>query len=633
VPVVYKFGDFRLDCGRYELLRGDRPIKLQRKPLDLLLLFTSRQGQLITRAEIAEKLWSGDVFVDTEHGINTAIRKLRLQLRDDPAKPRFIQTVSGLGYRFVAPVTTEGTGTVAVEAAVPAETDSSESEVVSEPIADVLPAAIPGPTETGARSRRRVWWLMAAAAGIGSVVIFVAARRHVSGASAVHSVAILPLENLSGDADQEYLADGMTDELTTMLARHSNLRIPSRTSVMQYKKAHQALTPIAEALHVDAVVEGSITRTAGEVHMTLQLIRAEDDSHLWAQSYDQKGGATSLAETAAEDIAQELHTGRVDQVVTRTISPAAHDAYLRGRYLWFGRDIEKSGDWFRKATRLQPDYAAAWAGLSDYYGEGVAANLLDPRTALGPMEEAAKRALALDPELAEAHQAMAGVYLIAKWDWANADRESQRAIVLDPKDAELYYLRACVLLAMRRNPEAIEAAKRSMELAPLQRPGALGSILAGAGLNDEALEELRLRREALPNDSDLLFLTADTWRRKGDMANAAEFTEKAMIEVGSPDFAARLRHAWKQGGKRAFARESLDGLENWGKQHYISPVDEAELHAQLGEKEATLAALEEGLRQRSTAMLWIEEDPVFDFLRDEPRYRAVIEQIGRPKGN
>lgn len=621
MPVVYKFGDFQLDCGRYELLRGDRPVKLERKPLDLLLLFTSRQGQLVTRTEIAAKLWASDVFVDTEHGINTAVRKLRVELRDDPSKPRFIQTVTGLGYRFVAPVITEGTPEIA--------------PVESDPSAAVTPIAPPGTSAAPRPSRLWVWWI-AAAAGICGVVFFLTARRHHSSSSpAIASLAVLPLENLSGNADQEYLADGMTDELTTMLARNSNLRIPSRTTVMQYKGARQPLMAIAQNLHVDAVVEGSIARKGtsdgGQVHMTVQLIRADNDSHIWAQSYDRSAGDSMLAETAARDIAKQLHTGRSRQTVTRSVSPAAHDAYLHGKYLWFGQDMEKSGEFFREATRLQPDYAAAWAGLSDYYGEGVAGALLDPRTSLGPMEEAAKRALSLDPDLAQAHQAMAATYLIAKWDWANADRESQQAIQLDPSDAELYYLRACLLGVQKRYPEAIEAARHSMELAPMQRPGGLAGILMEARQYDAALDDLRLRREALPSNSDLLFVTADTLRRKGDYQEAADFYERWLIGLGDPASASLLRLAWKQGGEPAFARERIAGFNRWAKVHYASPVDQAANYAELKDKENTLAFLEEGYRQHSTGVLWIEDDPAFDFLHGEPRYRALVQEIGLPR--
>jgi TolB-like protein/DNA-binding winged helix-turn-helix (wHTH) protein len=621
MPVVYKFGDFCLDCGRYELLRGDRPVKLERKPLDLLVLFTSRQGQLVTRTEIAAKLWASDVFVDTEHGINTAIRKLRVELRDDPAKPRFIQTVTGLGYRFVAPVITE------------AAPDAAQVEL--DPPAAVTPIAPPKPSDARRSSRLWIWWI-AAAAGICGVVFFLIARRHPSTPPAIASLAVLPLENLSGNSDQEYLADGMTDELTTMLARNSNLRIPSRTSVMQYKGARQPLTAIAQSLQVDAVVEGSIARKGssegGRVHLTLQLIRADNDSHVWAQSYDRSAGDSMLAEAAARDIAKQLQAGRSNQVAVRNVSPAAHDAYLHGRYLWFGQDMEKSGEFFREATRLQPDYADAWAGLSDYYGEGVAAGLLDPRTSLGPMEEAAQRALSLDPDLAQAHQAMAATYLIAKWDWANADRESQLAIQLDPNDAELYYLRACVLGVMKRYPEAIEAARHSMELAPMQRPGGLAGILMEARQYDAALDDLRLRREALANDFDLLYVTSDTLRRKGNYAEAADFYEKWLAQLGDDTSADRLRLAWRQGGEPAFARERIGGFKKWAKVHYASPVDQAGNYAQLRDKDTTLTLLEEGYRQRSTGMLWIEDDPAFDFLRAEPRYRALVQEIGRPKG-
>lgn len=650
MPVIYKFGEFRLDCERFELLRNDRPVKLERKPMDLLVLFTRRQGELVTRAEIAEQLWAEDVFVDTEHGINTAVRKLRMLLRDDADDPRYIETVPGRGYCFVARVTVETPSLppspepargelpqAAVQGADQGTTKGAVQRTVQGGVEAAIEAAGAPSVESRARTHAgfRVGWLAAAAVvglAIAGAVGFLVIRRHSAPQpSAVTSLAVLPLENLSGDAGQEYFADGMTDELTTMLARNSTLGIRSRTSVMQYKRAHQPLPQIARVLGVDAVVEGSVVRKDGRVHLNLQLIRAADDSHLWAQSYDQDAGDTLLPEEAAQEIARQLHAVRPNVPAAHKIDPAAHDAYLRGMYLWFSSDMEKSGFWFRKATELQPDYAAAWAGLANYYGEGVAGGgPLDPRTSLGPEEEAARRSLQLDPNLAEAHAAMAAAYLIVKWDGTNADREIQHAIHLDPGLAELYYFRACVQQYFRQDEAAIASARRSEELAPAQRPSAVASILVGAKKYDAALNDLRLRLQGSPHDSDLLFQTADAFRRKGDYPQYAEFTEKWLLAEGDANSAASLRRAWQQGGMPAFVREQIRDTNQWAKTHYVSPVYLAKFHAMIGEKDQALDLLEEGYRQHSTEVLWIVDDPAFDSLHNEPRFRTLIQSTGRP---
>jgi TolB-like protein/DNA-binding winged helix-turn-helix (wHTH) protein len=625
LSMVYRFGEFRLDYGRYELLRADHAVRLERKPMELLVLFASRQGELVTRTEIAERLWSSEIYVDTEHGINTAVRKLRQLLRDDPAEPKFIQTVTGLGYRFVATVETEpslGSWPTVPQIEKVAAEAATESSV----------AVDTATRETAAPRTRsfRFLWLAGLAAVATLVATVLVVKYGRSSSPTIASLAVLPLDNLSGDASQEYFADGMTDELTTMLARDSNLRITSRTSVMQYKGARRPLKEIARSLGVDSIVEGSLSRQGDQMHMTLQLVRADNDSHLWAQSYNRSGQDTNLADEAAAEIAKQLHSTRTAIKATHPVNPAAHDAYLRGKFLWIGHDMEKSGPYFVEATRIQPDYAAAWAGLADYYGEGVAGDVLDPRTSLRPLEEAARRSLELDPNLAEAHQAMAAFYLIGQWDATNAGREIEQAIRLEPQNAELYYLRSCVRLYQRRYSDALEDTKRSTELAPLDRPGSVAAIYSDERQYDAALEDLRLRREADPNNPDLLFLQMDVWRRKGNWQQAESASEKWQTEIGDARSAADERRAWQQGGARGFIQEEIKELQRWAKGHYLSPVWMAQLHAELGEKDATLALLEEGFHQQSADVRWIEDDPAFDFLQGDARYESLLRQIGRP---
>jgi TolB-like protein/DNA-binding winged helix-turn-helix (wHTH) protein len=615
IGVVSQFGDFTVDAGRFELSRLGRPLSLERKPLELLILLAERNGQLVTRTEIAERLWDRAVFVDTEHGINTAIRKIRYALRDDPDQPRYIQTVTGKGYRLAAPVTRLDTG-------VPAP----------------LPASVVQPTtheSASARARQgaprlRPWMRWAVPAVVALAASTLAAHswlRHDHEVP-IRSLAVIPLDNLSGDPAQDYFADGMTDELTTMLAKDSTLRIVSRTSVMQYKRARRPLPEIARALGVDAIVEGSVARSANHLHMTLQLIQASTDSHLWADSYDRDADDVSLPDDAARALAARLHSLAPSLSAVHYVNPAAHDAYLRGHYLWFTDRMEESGAYFRKATEIQPDYALAWAGLANYYGEGEAGDILDPRTSLGPQLQAARRALQLEPDLAEAHQAMGGAYFIGLWDWPDADREMLRAIGLDPRNGELYYLRACLLQALNRNAEAIQLAKKDMELDPFARPDALASIYEGAGQYDAALADLKLRLEVSPNDPDLIGMTMDVWRRKGNYKEAVNAWEKWHILTGDPQSAVTLHRAYEKGGTRGFILRELHRRTLQAKTRYVSPIELASYHAQLGQREPTLSLIEEGYRIRSTDTLWIQMDPAFDFLHNDPRFRAVVQKTG-----
>jgi tetratricopeptide (TPR) repeat protein len=292
--------------------------------------------------------------------------------------------------------------------------------------------------------------------------------------------------------------------------------------------------------------------------------------------------------------------------------------------------MEESGAWFRKAIDLQPDYALAWAGLADYYGEGVVVDVLDPRTSIIPEEQAAKRALALDPNLPQAHQAMAAMFFIDRWDWADADREILRALSLDPQNGELYYLRARVLQALNRNAEAIDLGKKAMEIDPFSRPYALSGLYLDARQYDAALKEIQLRLEADPNNLDLLGQEGDVWRRMGKYKEAVDAWTRWNILAGDSQSAVNMRRAWDRGGARGQVRWQLGRRLQQSKSSYVSPVELASYYAQLGDKERTLALLEEGYRQHSMDILWIEEDPAYDFLHSDPRFRSIVQRTGVP---
>ena len=604
--------------------------------MELLILLTSREGQLVTRSEIANRLWASEVFVDTEHGINTAIRKLRYLLRDDPDKPQFIQTVIGMGYRFIAPITT--VQTPAFEAVPPGA--ASIEPVALDPVRPkeaISPEALTGASTPPTPNPRYPAWIgLTALAALLITIPIVTLAAHPLGERLLHrnqqpvisSLAVLPLENLSGDPSQDYFADGMTDELITMLAKESSLRVVSRTSVMQYRGARRPLPEIARALHADAILEGSVSRSGDQVHMNLQLIRADTDSHVWADSYERDANDLALPDEAAKAIANQLHRGVPAVKANRHVNPAAHDAYLHGNYLWFGDHVEESGAWFQKAINLQPDYALAWAGLADYYGEGIVVNVLDPRTSIVPEEQAAERALALDPNLPQAHAAMGAVFLIDRWDWADADREILRAISLDPQNGELYYLRAKLLQAVNRNAEAIELGKKAMEIDPFSRPYAVAGLYEDARQFDAALREIRLRLEANPNNLDLLGLEMDTFRRMGNYKEAVDVWARWHILTGDPQSAVNLRRAWDRGGARGFVRWQLGRRLLQSKSRYVSPVELASYYAQLGDKERTLALLEEGYQQHAIGTLWIQGDPAYDFLHSDSRFRSIVQRTG-----
>jgi TolB-like protein/DNA-binding winged helix-turn-helix (wHTH) protein/uncharacterized protein HemY len=628
--VLYQFGDFSLHCGKFELRRKGRRLKLERKPFELLVLLVTKHGQVVSRDEIAGCLWGREVFVDIEHGINTAIRKIRQILDDSSDLPEFVQTISGSGYRFIASVTA-----VEPEVTEPAQPFQASVDLPAAPPETSTSPGIPSAT----RPHRRLWLVTALCVSVLVAISILTIGPHPLAArffdrdthAALASLAVLPLDNLSGDPNQEYFADGMTDELTTMLARDSTLRIVSRTSAMHFKDPHRSLPEIARDLHVDGILEGSVSRAGGQVHMTLQLIRADTDTHIWAESYDRDNNDVSaLPDEAARAIAKRLNSAVASSATPRYVNPEAHDAYLRGLYLWYNESNQEAGQYFRKAVELQPDYAPGWAGVASYFGAGAVIGELKPAESLAPLEAAAIKAVHLDDSLPEAHLALsAGIFLNDR-DWARADKEILRAIELDPKYAEAYHWRARMLQAFNRHDESIAMQRKSTELDPFARPWAMAQAFVAARKYDAALNDIQLRLKTAPQDTSLLNLMFVTYHNKGMDDEAVKAYQEMLQSSGQQDSAAAVQRAFQRGGYRALVQWELNGLRDRARTHYVPPGNLAALYAELGDREHALALLEEGYRQHSPRELWIQSNPSFDFLHADPRYRSLIRKMGLP---
>lgn len=620
----YTFGDFELDPARFELRRNGRTHKLERIPLELLILLVKREGQVVSRQEIVEQLWGKDVFVDTEHGINTAIRKIRTALREDVERPRFIQTVSGRGYRFVPEVKAER-----------AEPVKSAQELV---VATLPPA----PAAISTASQKNLWQVAVISGIAALLVVAVAFSLDVAGMrdrvfashkiAPIHSIAVLPLMNLSGDASQDYYADGMTDELITALAQNRSLRVVSRTSAMQYKGVNRPLHDIAQSLGVDGILEGSVNRNRDHVHVNLQLIYAPTDTHVWAQSFDRDlNSAMSLPEELSRTIAAAAKIEPIPVKPQRAINPEAHDAYLRGRYLWFKMaKNDSSRQYFQKAIELQPDYAAAWGGLADSYIGDVAAGNVPPEPSLQKGTEAARKAVELDDLSAEAHHALAASYLFASWDWRSAEKESLRALELNPNIAEAHHLRSFILLVSQRPDQALLEEKRAMELDPFAEPWALGDIYIDLRQFDAAINELRLRELAQPDDGAVHFELSKAYWLKGMWTEAQQELEQGLRLTGGTDVAAAAHRAFEKGGEKAVEQWGVRGALARSRKGYVAAWDKATVCAYLGKKEQTISFLEDSLRERGAWLIFIQSDPIFDFLHSDERYQALVQKIGLP---
>ena len=619
--------------------------------MELLILLAAGNGHLVTRTEIIERLWDSEVFVDTEHGINTAIRKIRQVLGDDPENPCFVQTVTGKGYRFIAPIATVDPS-VSGNQSLFSPTEGNSPEVGGAAAAALSTTASPTQSQTvlnasqhsdtspgNARISHLFLWTTAFAAAV--VLAFIAVSPAARGLAArligfspkpeIRSLAVLPLDNLSGDPAQDYFADGMTDELITMLAKSSTLRVVSRTSVMQYKGAHRPLPEIARALGVDGILEGSIARSGDKVHMTVQLIQAPSDTHLWAESYDRDASdIVSLPSEAAQTIAKRLNSAVPQAPLTRYVNPQAHDAYLRGRYLWYGGQLEKSFEYFKKATELQPDYAPGWSGLAMYYTASAVDGQKSPAGTLAAGEDAARKAVQLDDTLPVAHLTLCASIFLNRWDFTRSDQECKRAIELDPEFAEAYHFRAKILATLNRNQEAIEAQKKATELDPFARPFALAYSYQLARQYDAAQTDALQRQDSIPNDWGLHWILYVTFRCKGMYKEATRELEKMLTLQGDEASVAIVRRAFQQGGYKNVVRWQVGDLEKKSSLQYVSPVDLSLLYAQLGDREKTLSLLEQGYREHSPILLWVQNDPAYDFLHSDERYRSIIKRVGLP---
>jgi TolB-like protein/DNA-binding winged helix-turn-helix (wHTH) protein len=619
----YIFDQFELDSRRFQLRRNGQTLKVERIPLELLVFLVSRRGDLVSRQEIADRLWGEGVFVDTDQGINTAIRKIRTALREDSEKPRYIQTISGKGYRFVAEVVSTNGESVAPKVG-PVESREAAKTVV---------------TPLTSRGRALYWF-----SGAGGLVVFavlsliftlggVRKRVFKPKVGPIHTIAILPLANLSGDASQDYYAEGMTDELITALARNRSLRVISRTSIMQYKGLNKPLRDIASELRVDGILEGSVSRSGNNVHVNLQLIYAPTDTHVWAQGYNRDlSSAMSLPDELTRTIATEVNVDSSAVTPRHSISPEAHDAYLHGLYFLGADSPGRSEEYFQKAIDLQPDYAAAWSGLAASYSMQAMFGMSPLKEIAAKTDAAAHKAVELDDSSAEAHIILGANYFSNHWDWGHADEEFLRAIELDPNNAKARTARAFLLLATNRLEEGLQEEKRASDLEPFaQQPWTLGWVYILSRHCDAAIDDLRVRAETDPQNKLVHMVLSAAYDCKGMEKEAGiENINGIRLESGEKA-AAEARRAFEKGGRKGILRWELNEyFKARARKQYVSPYLKAEICGLLRRKEEALDDLEAAYAEHSPELVFLQNLSSFDFLHSDPRYRALVKKISLP---
>jgi TolB-like protein/DNA-binding winged helix-turn-helix (wHTH) protein/Flp pilus assembly protein TadD len=643
-PVV-RFGNFEVDLEAGELRQKGTQIKIQDQPLRILGALLERPGEVVTREQLSERLWPSDTFVDFEHSLNSAIKKLRQALQDDPDRPVFIETLPKRGYRFIAPMR------VLAEAA---EASLGVEELEGR---DGGNAGVE-PLKTQTRTFG-IAWVIGIVAVLG-VLIAVATTYLTSRRAPIGSVAstgkimlaVLPFENYSAEAEQEYLADGLTEEMITQLGSMDpeRLGIIARTSAMKYKGARVGVDQIGKELGVAYVLEGSIRTEADRVRVTAQLIRVRDQTHLWARSYERsRGGILTMQQEVANAIANEIQVELTPQYQQRVATlqfadPRAHEAYARGRFFWNKRtdaDLATSIQYFEEVLRYEPRYALAYSGLADaYFYRSYAWGSLKPREGMPKAKAAATKALELDPNLAEAHTSMALVKLFYEWDWPAAEAEFKRAIELNPNYPTAHHGYAVLLMTVYgRKDEAIEEANRALELDPLSIPlnNIVALLLSDAGRSDETIERAGKLHELNPKMAEPYGYMSSAYEAKGSFNQAVEASLKAHELAGtSAQSLARVREAYAKSGiagyRRSDAEMTLEQAQQQPPQTVLGQLALASAYAQVGNDSATLDILEKIADERSGMAVWTKLGySRFETIRSNPRFQALLRRIGLPQ--
>ena len=638
-----RFGDkFELERQSRKLYRDGRLLRLERIPTEVLLLLIEKNGQIVTRDEMIQKIWGDGVFFDTDNSINVAIRKVRHALRDDPENPQFIQTVTGYGYRFIATVPFESPDPIATPAAPTLQQPASNvtditglAEEEDELSAETLP-------------RRSLFWRvagLAALAGLMVAALAVYLQSHKTPTAAVPGgrsmLAVLPFDNFTGDAAQEYFSDGLTEEMISQLGNvdPSHIGVIARTSVMHYKHSQESLSQIGKELGVQYVVEGSVRRDSNRVRITAQLIQVTDQSHVWARQYDRDlNSLLALQTEIAGEVADEIEfslTGKrpiyaIPQASQSPNTYQAYDSYLKGRYFWNKRTrqgFQQAIEYFQQAIASDPGYARAYAGLADSYTLLRGYSESPEAESMPQARNAALKAIALDDRLAEAHTSLALISETFDFDWETAEKEFRRAIELDPNYATAHEWYAEYLGLQGRFSEALAESDRARRLDPLSLIIAAdkGTILYYARQYDAAIAQSRAIKEMDPA-FPLAHMALAAYVEKGRFAEAlAEIKDSSQeSDIWTSAWQA---YVYGRAGRQPEAQEALEKVRasyERGKSD-ADPVLWAYLG--IGDREQALVWLEKAYATRSNLLTTLKVNPAFDPLRNDPRFIDLLRQV------
>jgi TolB-like protein/DNA-binding winged helix-turn-helix (wHTH) protein/Tfp pilus assembly protein PilF len=630
-----RFEGYQVDLQTGELRKNGTKVRLSGQPFQILALLLERPGELISREELRTKLWPDEVFVDFDHSLNAAVNKLREALCDSTSDVRFIETLPKRGYRFIGPIETRD------------KPATLQVHVVS-----------PGPAPPARRNRLNRLHItlkhtlalsVLMLAGLLTGLYLYSRRSHNPSGNvvpAIHSIAVLPLKNLSGDPAQEYFADGMTEEIIERLSMIRGLRVISRTSAMHFKDTRAPLPEIAKALGVDAMVEGSVVREGGRVRVHAQLIRAATDEHFWSETYDRElGDALALESDVAQAIAARVEvtvTGaeRARLVAARQVSPDVYENFLKGQLAERSNSpaaTQKSIAYFEEAIKKDPAFAPAYLGLAHAYDAlGMPGVAGAPPSELQPkVISAVRKALELDPALPGAHALMGSLYQM-QWQWNDAEREYKLALELDPNDAGAHLSFSTWLLSQGHTEEALAWSRRARELDPIGITGnAMGWILFQSRHYDEAIRELRSDLAVHQDDASTYWscwFLGFALSANGQPHEAIPVLERALaLSERNPAVIGVLVRAYAHAGRRTEALRLLDELKRRQQTGYIPSAALVNAYLGLGDYEQTFSWLERAYKEHSPILQYIKVHPFFDPLRGDPRFADLVRRVGLPE--
>jgi TolB-like protein/DNA-binding winged helix-turn-helix (wHTH) protein/Tfp pilus assembly protein PilF len=622
-PKFFDFGPYRVDVAKGVLLRDGEPVPLPPKAFETLLRLLQETGQVVTKAELMAAVWP-DTFVE-ENNLNQCVSIVRRVLGDSPAGTPRVETIPRRGYRFVGPVI---------------ERDSERGWPGGA-------AGGTGPPEPGAASTPRRRWrtLFAAAFILAALGLTVLLLRRSHPAPPIRSLAVLPFENLSGNAQEDYFAEGFTDTLITSLARIQSLRVISRTSVLHYKGSRQTVPAIARELGVDAMIEGTVMREGSRVRVTAQLVRGDTATHVWADSYEREmKDVLELQNDVARSIVREIQVKLTPQehaVLTRArqVDPEAYELYLKGRYFWNKRTqqtVLKAIEYFQRAIDKDPTYAVAYSGLADCYSSsGFSYDLgsVAPTEAFTKAKAAAAKALEIDDTLADVHNSLGFIKLTYDWDLPGAEAEFKRALELDPQLANAHHWYAHYLIATGRKDDALVESKRGLALDPLNPilNSHLGWHYVMAHDYDSAIAQLLGTLELDSSYGLAHWYLGLAYEQRRAYPQAIDALERAQeLLKGHLAVEGDLAHVYAGSNKEAEAGKVLDDLQKLSRQRYVSAFEIALICFGLRRTDEGFEWLDRAYRERADLLVYLNADPRLVSARADPRFRDLIRRVGLP---